>query len=55
MKRYFAFGVLMWLLCGLIGAWTLQGSNFHLKGVLWGPFELAKAFNQQPSTDMWPY
>ena len=55
MKRYFAFGVVMWLLCGFVGAWALQGDDFHLKTVAWGPIALASAFNQKPTDDLWPY
>ncbi len=48
-----AIGVLLvvWLLCGLIGAWWLDELNSrHLKTIALGPISLAKAYHESPPT-----
>jgi hypothetical protein len=51
MKLAIAVGIFIWLLCGLVGAWRLEGSdNLHFKSIALGPFTLAKAFNEDPVT-----
>lgn len=49
----FAFWVLavIWLLCGVIGAWMLDDLNrHHLKEIAKGPITLAKAINDNPAS-----
>ena len=51
MKIFVGFAVFIWLLCGLIGAWMLEGRNdIHLKAVARGPITLVKAYNEHPIT-----
>jgi hypothetical protein len=49
----FAVGTLivLWLICGLAGAWRLDElDSRHWKAVARGPITLAEAFNQAPVT-----
>jgi hypothetical protein len=47
MKSFLAFAVVLWLLCGLIGAWMLQGNGTLQPGMIaMGPITLVKAFNE---------
>ena len=49
MKLFFVLAVVVWLICGLTGAWMLDGRDgLHWKAVAWGPVTLAKAFNEKP-------
>jgi len=49
MKLAFGILVFIWLLCGLVGAWRLEGRHdMRLKWIVRGPFTLAKAFDEYP-------
>lgn len=48
MKMFLSLATIIWLLCGLSGAWMLEGADLHLKTVALGPIALAKGFNQAP-------
>jgi len=51
MKMFVGFGLFFWFLCGLIGAWMLEGRhNMHLKSIARGPITLVHAFNENPVT-----
>lgn len=51
MKLFVAFAVFIWLLCGFIGAWMLEGGGeLHLQMIARGPITLIKAFNENPIT-----
>jgi len=45
-KLLAVIGALIWLSCGLFGAWWI--GEMHLKQVAFGPITLAKALNDQP-------
>ena len=49
MKAFVVFAVFIWLLCGLIGAWWLDGlGELQFKSIAKGPITLVKAFNDNP-------
>jgi hypothetical protein len=49
MKAFFVFAVFVWLLCGFIGAWRLEGlSQLHFKTIARGPITLVHAFHDDP-------
>jgi hypothetical protein len=49
MKLFVALGVVFWLLCGLVGAWMLEGpDDLHWKMIAKGPITLVRAFNENP-------
>ncbi len=49
MKAFVVFGVFVWLLCGFVGAWRLEGlGELHFKTIAKGPITLVKAFNDNP-------
>ena len=49
MKAFVVFAVFIWLLCGFIGAWRLEGlGELHFKTIAKGPITLVKAFNENP-------
>jgi hypothetical protein len=51
MKLALGIAVFFWLLCGLIGAWRIEGRHdMHLKTIARGPISLVKAFNEYPVT-----
>ncbi|HET7605629.1 MAG TPA: hypothetical protein VFK28_06125 [Sphingomicrobium sp.] len=51
MKLAAIVAVLLWLLCGLGGAWRLgELDSHHWKAIARGPITLAKAFNDNPVT-----
>jgi hypothetical protein len=50
MKLFVACALLLWLVCGLIGAWMLEGGNMHLKTIARGPISLVKGFDEHPVT-----
>jgi len=51
MKFAFGFLVFIWVLCGAIGAWWTDDLDaHHWKKIAWGPFTLAKAYNDYPPT-----
>jgi hypothetical protein len=51
MKWFVVFAVFFWLLCGLIGAWMLEGrDDLHLKTIARGPITLIEAFKEDPLT-----
>lgn len=51
MKLAIGIGLFFWLLCGLIGAWRLEGpEDMNWKTIVRGPISLAKAFNDNPVT-----
>ena len=51
MKVAIVIGIIFWLICGVAGAWMLEGGdNMHFKSIAWGPFTLAEAFNERPVT-----
>jgi hypothetical protein len=51
MKWFVVFGVFVWLLCGFVGAWWLEGlDDLHLKTIARGPISLIEAFNENPVT-----
>lgn len=51
MKLFVAFAVFIWLLCGFIGAWMLEGGGeLHFMLIAKGPITLIRAFNENPVT-----
>ena len=51
MKMWIGFALFFWLLCGLIGAWRLEGrSDMHWKTIIGGPITLVHALNEYPVT-----
>ena len=49
MKLFAGFAIFVWLLCGLVGAWMLEGrSDLHWKAIARGPITLVKAYNENP-------
>ena len=49
MKAFIVFGIFIWLLCGLIGAWRLEGrGDMHFKTIAKGPISLVRAYNEYP-------
>jgi hypothetical protein len=51
MKLFVGFALSIWLICGLIGAWVLEGRHHpHLKTIALGPISLVKAINENPVT-----
>lgn len=49
MKLAIGVAIIVWLLCGLIGDWMLEGrEDMHLKRIARGPITLAEAFNEKP-------
>ena len=51
MKVFVGFVLFFWLLCGLAGAWMLEGGgNLHFLTIARGPISLVKAFNENPVT-----
>jgi hypothetical protein len=50
MKLWFALAVIIWLLCGVAGAWMMGESSIHWKTIAKGPITLAKAFKEDPVT-----
>lgn len=46
MKLLAIIAAMIWLLCGLAGAWWLD--DLHLQKVALGPIMLAKALNEEP-------
>jgi hypothetical protein len=47
MKWLIGFIVFIWLLCGLIGSWLLDGiDDLHVKDILRGPITLVEAYNE---------
>ena len=51
MKLWFGIGLFIWLVCGVAGAWRLDGlGNLHFKAIAKGPITLAHAFNDDPVT-----
>jgi hypothetical protein len=51
MKLFIAVAVLLWFLCGFVGAWRLEGlDELHWKTVARGPITLIAAFNERPVT-----
>jgi K+-transporting ATPase c subunit len=50
-KAFVVFAMFIWLLCGFIGAWWLEGlGDMHFKTIARGPISLVKAFNENPVT-----
>ncbi len=51
MKLFFGFAVFIWLLCGFIGAWMMEGGgHLHWKKIAKGPITLVHAINDNPVT-----
>ena len=51
MKLFGCFALGIWLLCGIAGAWILEGrGNLHLKTIARGPISLISAINEHPVT-----
>lgn len=49
MKWFVGFAIFVWLLCGLVGAWMLEGRHdLHWKAIARGPITLVKAYNENP-------
>lgn len=51
MKLFIGVMIFLWLLCGVIGAWRMEGGDdMHFKTIAMGPISLAQAFNDNPVT-----
>lgn len=51
MKVFVVFAIIFWLICGVAGAWRLEGGgDMHFMTIAKGPFTLVKAFNENPVT-----
>jgi len=48
MKVVVGVALLLWLICGLAGAWML--GDMHWKPIAKGPITLVKAFDEKPVT-----
>jgi hypothetical protein len=49
MKAFVVFTLFIWLLCGFIGAWRLEGlGEMRWKTIARGPISLVRAFNDHP-------
>jgi hypothetical protein len=49
MKFFVVFGMMIWLICGVIGAaWDEGLGNMHFKTIAKGPISLVHAINQNP-------
>lgn len=49
MKVFFSFALFIWLLCGFVGAWRLEGlHNMKFKNIAKGPITLVHAMNEYP-------
>jgi hypothetical protein len=48
MKMFVALAVVLWLLCGVAGAWMLEGAEMHAKTIALGPIAVMRGFNQAP-------
>jgi hypothetical protein len=56
MKAFVVFALFVWLLCGVAGAWMLDGpGNMHWKTIALGPISLVKGMNETPSNLPGPY
>jgi hypothetical protein len=50
MRSLLALAVVLWVLCGMIGAWMLQADgDLRLKMIARGPITLVKAFHEAHS------
>jgi hypothetical protein len=50
MKLFVIVALVIWFICGVAGAWMLEGSDMHLKTIARGPISLVKGFNDDPVT-----
>jgi len=51
MKLFAIVALFIWLVCGLAGAWMLEGADLHWQLIVKGPITLIRAFNEaQPSS-----
>ena len=51
MKFLIAFLVVLWLICGVAGAWWLDKLDLdHWKSIARGPLTLVEAFSENPVT-----
>lgn len=49
MKLAVGIIVFIWLLCGLVGDWIIDGrDDLHFKPIIYGPITLADALNDHP-------
>jgi len=48
MKVFAAVAVFIWLVCGLAGAWMLDGPDLRWQSIVRGPITLVRAFNETP-------
>ena len=49
MKWFAAFAIFVWLLCGLVGAWMLEGRHdLHWKAIARGPITLGQGLQRKP-------
>jgi hypothetical protein len=46
MKTYVIGAILIWFVCGIVGAWMLGQQSFNLKTVAGGPATLVKGFTK---------
>jgi hypothetical protein len=48
-KFFFGFALFIWLLCGFVGAWRLEGLHrMQFKTIAKGPISLVHAMNEYP-------
>jgi hypothetical protein len=48
MKLAVGIFIIIWLLCGLAGAWMMGETGIHWKTIAKGPITLVKAFKEDP-------
>ena len=48
MKLAIGIFVLIWLICGVAGAWMMGEGEVHWKVIAKGPITLVKAYNDHP-------
>jgi hypothetical protein len=53
MKWFLGFAVVVWLLCGLFGAWWMD--SLRVERIARGPFTLMEALDDRPMTTPGPY
>ena len=49
MKLFFGIAIFVWIFCGLVGAWIIDGPHeMRFKTIARGPISLIKAINDHP-------
>jgi hypothetical protein len=46
MKPYIIGAIIVWFVCGIVGAWMLGQQKLDIATIAGGPFTLARGFSQ---------